>query len=82
MMLEYVGEILVLVSIIISALFIAESKDLARAGFAFAMMSTLVALLFWMFNAVYAAIFQLGIYSGAVTIMIFLVMALTKEEKK
>jgi len=45
-------------------------------------MSTLVALLFWMFNAVYAAIFQLGIYSGAVTIMIFLVMALTKEEKK
>jgi len=81
-MIGYITEILILASIIVSALFIAESKDLARAGFAFAIMSTLVALLFWIFDAVYAAIFQLGIYSGAVTIMIFLVMALTKEEEK
>lgn len=63
---------------VVTAIILAEAKNLVRAAIAFFLFSLLTSLLFWSLSATYAAIFQLAIYAGFISVLIFVALGLTK----
>ena len=54
---------------ILTAIFAVESKDLIKSIIAFSAMSVFVAILYYIMGALYASVFQLLVYAGAVTVL-------------
>jgi len=54
---------------ILTAIFAVESKDLVKSVIAFSAMSVFVAILYYIMGALYASVFQLLVYAGAVTVL-------------
>ncbi len=63
-------EILLLALTVICAFIAVEAKKILHAIVAFLFMSVLLAVLFFMLEAYYAAVFQLLIYAGAVVVLL------------
>jgi len=73
-----VAELITSCLTVIAALIVAEARNLVRAAFAFLAFSVLIAALFWMLSAPYVAVFQLTIYAGLITVLVFVTLGLTK----
>lgn len=59
-----------------------EVKSLFRASIIFAVMCISVAVLFWILEAYYVAVFQLLVYAGAMVILLLAVVALTAGKER
>ena len=55
-------------------------KDLVRAALSLAFMSALLAALVYRMNSPYAAVFELSVVAGLITVLFVSTIALTKEE--
>lgn len=76
-MIEIIQAIL-LVLIVISVIISAEAKKLSYSVGMFTVFSVLLGLLFFTFSAPYVAVFQLAIYAGAVSVLMLVIISLTK----
>jgi len=65
-------EIILIVLTLIAAIFAVESKEILRAIVGFLVMSLLVAFIFFVLAAYYAAVFQLLIYAGAIVVLLLI----------
>ncbi|MHA1594465.1 MAG: NADH-quinone oxidoreductase subunit J [Candidatus Baldrarchaeia archaeon] len=70
--------ITLLVAAIIFALLSIEAKRLHRAAMAFCIFSVILGIIFYMLAAPYVAVAQLVIYAGAVTVLLLVVISLTR----
>lgn len=57
-------------------------RDLLRAALSLAFMSALLAVLLYRMNSPYAAVFELSVVAGLITVLFVSAIALTKEEEK
>jgi len=55
---------------VLAAILAAEAKDLIRSIIAFLTMCVFVAIIYYAMGAVYASVFQLLIYAGAVSVLL------------
>ncbi len=55
-------------------------RDLVRSAIALALMSALLAVVLYRLNSPYAAVFELSVVAGLITVLFVSVIALTKEE--
>ena len=55
-------------------------RDLVRAALSLAFMSALLAVLLYRLNSPYAAVFELSVVAGLITVLFVSVIALTKED--
>jgi NADH-quinone oxidoreductase subunit J len=55
-------------------------KDLLRAAISLALMSALMAVVLYRMNSPYAAVFELSVVAGLITVLFVAVIALTKED--
>ena len=56
-------------------------KDLVRAALSLAFMSALLAVLLYRLNSPYAAVFELSVVAGLITVLFVSTIALTREEE-
>jgi len=56
-------------------------KDLLKAAISLAFMSALLAVLLYRLNSPYAAVFELSVVAGLITVLFVSVIALTKDEE-
>ena len=75
---EEIAQIAISIFIILSALAVAETKKVVRMALAFCVMSVLIAAMFLILSAPYAAVFQLAIYAGFIPIIILVAIALMR----
>jgi len=73
-------EILILIGIIASAIYVAEARPISRAVGGFVLFSVLVAILYLYLNCTYLAGAQIAIYTGAVVGLLLLGMSITRLE--
>jgi NADH-quinone oxidoreductase subunit J len=59
----------------------AFSRDLIRAAICLAFMSALLAVLLYRMNSPFAAVFELSVVAGLITVLFVSTIALTKEEE-
>jgi len=71
--------IILLAVVIIAAILAVELRDLIYAVIALAVLSVALAGVFWILLAPWVALFQLTIYGGAVTVLLFSTVALTER---
>jgi NADH-quinone oxidoreductase subunit J len=57
-------------------------KDLLKAALSLAFMSALLAVLLYRLNSPFAAVFELSVVAGLITVLFVSVIALTKEEER
>ncbi|NHW45171.1 MAG: NADH-quinone oxidoreductase subunit J [Candidatus Verstraetearchaeota archaeon] len=55
---------------VLAAILAVEAKDLIRSIMAFLIMCIFVAIIYYAMGAVYASVFQLLIYAGAVSVLL------------
>ena len=55
---------------VLAAILAVEAKDLIRSIIAFLIMCIFVAIIYYAMGAVYASVFQLLIYAGAVSVLL------------
>jgi len=55
---------------VLAAILAVEAKDLIRSVIAFLIMCVFVAIIYYAMGAVYASVFQLLIYAGAVSVLL------------
>lgn len=55
-------------------------RDLVRSAISLALMSALLAVVLYRLNSPYAAVFELSVVAGLITVLFVSVIALTKEE--
>ncbi len=55
---------------VLAAILAVEAKDLIRSIIAFLIMCVFVAIIYYAMGAVYASVFQLLIYAGAVSVLL------------
>jgi len=55
---------------VLAAILAVEAKDLIRSIIAFLVMCVFVAIIYYAMGAVYASVFQLLIYAGAVSVLL------------
>lgn len=55
---------------ILMALFAVEAKDLVKCIIAFSVMCVFIAIIYYLMGAVYASVFQLLVYAGAVSVLL------------
>ena len=57
-------------------------KDLIRAAISLALMSALMAVVLYRMNSPYAAVFELSVVAGLITVLFVSTIALTKDEEQ
>lgn len=72
--------LILLGTIILMALMVAEAKDILYAVLSLLGMCVTIGLLYWILSAPYVAVFQLAIYGGAVIVLLISVVMLTRGE--
>lgn len=73
--------IILLAIIIVAAILAVEFKDLIYAVISLAVLSIALAGVFWILLAPWVALFQLTVYGGAVTVLLFSTVALTERRE-
>ncbi len=71
-------QLMLIIAILLSALYSIMTKKLAYAVGGFTVMSILLGILFYLLMAPLVAAFQLVIYAGTVTVLMLVVLSLTR----
>ncbi|VVB62144.1 Uncharacterised protein [uncultured archaeon] len=71
---------IILLSTIVFLVIAVELKDLVKATIALGIGSALLASVFYIFNAPYAAVFELSVAAGLVTILLLSAIGLIDKE--
>jgi len=71
-------QILLLIVLVISALSAIWLRDLLKAGIALGIVSVVLTFIFFRMDSPYAAVFELSICSGLITVLFTSVVSLTK----
>jgi NADH:ubiquinone oxidoreductase subunit 6 (subunit J) len=79
--LEFVIFIFFSAGSILSAILAVEHKEIVYAAFSFGFTSAYVAGLFLLLNALYLAVIQLAVFTGAISVLIIFGVLLIKREK-
>lgn len=66
---------------VLTAILAVEAKDLMRSIIAFLIMCILVAIIYYAMGAVYASVFQLLIYAGAVSVLLVVTVHTIKRRR-
>lgn len=74
--------ILLLTMLVISALCAIMLKDLLKAGVALGILSVILSVIFFRLNSPYAAVFELSICAGLITVLFVSAVSLTNEEEE
>jgi NADH:ubiquinone oxidoreductase subunit 6 (subunit J) len=72
-------EILLIILTVVSALLAVELKNLLEAVAAFFIMSVLLAVIFLLMGAFYAAVFQFLVYAGAIVVLLLVAFHTVKK---
>lgn len=73
-------QIILLVVLVISALSAIWLRDLLKAGIALGILSVALSIIFFRMDSPYAAVFELSICSGLITVLFTSVVSLTKGQ--
>ncbi len=72
--------ILLIIILVACALAAVLLKDLLKAGIALGLLSVALSILFFRFDSPYAAVFELSVCAGLITVLFTSVVSLFKEE--
>lgn len=72
-------EIFIMILTLICAFIAAEAREMLHAVASFLVMSILVAVMFFILGANYAAVFQLIVYAGAVVVLLLVTLHVVKR---
>lgn len=72
--------IILVVAAIACAIMTVRLKDILFAAIALAVLSTVIAIMFFELNSAYAGVFELSICAGLITALFVSVISLTKRE--
>jgi len=67
--------------VLLAAIFAVEAKDLIRSVIAFLIMCVFVAIIYYVMGALYASVFQLLIYAGAVSVLLIVTVHTIKRRR-
>ena len=73
--------IALLLSLIISIIFSITLRDLLKASIALGIASVILSLIFFRFDSPYAAVFELSICSGLITVLFISAISMMREER-
>ena len=82
MSLEMILHITLLIGTVVFALLAIEVRNLTHSIILLAIMSVFLAVIFWLLFAPYPAVFQLSVYSGAVTVLLLAALSLTSRKEE
>lgn len=66
---------------VLAAILAVEAKELIRSIIAFLIMCVFVAIIYYAMGAVYASVFQLLIYAGAVSVLLIVTVHTIKRRR-
>jgi NADH-quinone oxidoreductase subunit J len=69
-------------AVLVLALLAIHLRDVLKGALALAVMSALLAALFYRFGAAYAAVFELSVCAGLITVLFIAVIALTEARER
>jgi len=72
-------EMFIVIATVISAFIAIEARETLHAIVSFLVMSVFLAVIFFILNAPYAAVFQLLIYAGAVVVLLLVTFHTVKR---
>ena len=75
-------EIIIIILTLVTAFIAAEARDTLHAIIAFLVMSILIAVIFVISGAYYAAFFQLLVYAGAVVVLLLITLHTVRRRVK
>jgi len=70
---------ILLTALVVAAVLAVSLKDLLKAAIALGILSLILSALFFKFNSPYAAVFELSICAGLITVLFTSVVSLTKD---
>ena len=72
--------IILLTALVLSAAGAVLLKDLLKAGICLGILSVLLSIIFFHLNSPYAAVFELSVCAGLITVLFSTVVSMTKDE--
>jgi len=72
--------IILLTALVLSAAGAVLLKDLLKAGICLGILSVLLSIIFFSLNSPYAAVFELSVCAGLITVLFSTVVSMTKDE--
>ncbi|MCX5748902.1 MAG: DUF4040 domain-containing protein [Candidatus Saganbacteria bacterium] len=72
--------IILLTMLVVSALLAVSLRDILKAGIALGVLSIILSVLFFKFDSPYAAVFELSICAGLITVLFTSVVSLTQDK--
>lgn len=66
--------------LVVSALLAVSLRDILKAGIALGVLSIILSVLFFKFDSPYAAVFELSICAGLITVLFTSVVSLTQDK--
>lgn len=72
--------IILLTALVLSAVGAVLLKDLLKAGICLGILSVLLSIIFFKLDSPYAAVFELSVCAGLITVLFSTVVSMTKDE--
>lgn len=71
--------LILLTALVVAAVLAVSLKDLLKAGIALGVLSLILSAVFFKFDSPYAAVFELSICAGLITVLFTSVVSLTRD---
>ena len=71
---------ILLTALVLSAAGAVLLKDLLKAGICLGILSVILSIIFFKLNSPYAAVFELSVCAGLITVLFSTVVSMTKDE--